>query len=193
MKLGEIADIRSGLVLSRKEAKYELDVTKTYRVLTVKSIPPDGSVNAEELYDFRSIEELDEHYLTHAGDVVIRLTHPYTAVHIDESLERLVISSLFAVIRLKTELFLPQYIALYLNSNTTENLIYRLHSTSSSPSIKKSFLEELKINKVPVEVQMKLLDYSRLHRKEKELLLDLLNQKEVHYQAIISKTITKEG
>ncbi len=193
MKLGEVAEIRIGLVLSRKEAKTESGVKKKYQALTVKSLGDNGIVNTDELFVFGSTVELEEHYLTQKDDVIVRLTYPYTAVHIDDALQGFVVSSLFAIIKLKTDLFIPEYIALLLNNNKTRNSITRLHSGSSAPSIKKSFLEGVEIKEVPLDMQMKLLDYSRLHRKEKELLLDLLNQKEVHYQAVISKTIMKEG
>lgn len=192
MKLGQVANIRSGLVLSRKEAITEAGIKKKYQALTVKSLENGGVINTDDLYVFGSTEELEEHYLTQAGDVIVRLTYPYTAVHIDDKLVGFVISSLFAIIKLKTDLLLPEYLTLFLNSHKTKNLITRLHSGSSTPAIKKSFLEDIRINKVELETQNKLVEYSRLHRKERELLNKLIDGKETQFQAVINKIMYKE-
>ena len=85
MKLGEIASVRSGLVLSRKLARE--NPAQRYRLLNLRSITPEGYIDMNETDVFDAKETLPGEYLSQVGDIVIRLSAPYTAVLIDEEYE----------------------------------------------------------------------------------------------------------
>ena len=78
MKLGNMALVRSGLVLGRKQAREKTEYR--YPLLNLKSIHPSGCIDTSLCETFDAVEPLNPEYLTHTGDVVIRLTAPYTAV-----------------------------------------------------------------------------------------------------------------
>lgn len=85
MKLGELATVRSGLVLSRKQACKGAHVKMRYPLLSFRAIHSNGYIGMEQLDGFDAAEQLSPEYLTQVGDVIIRLTSPYTAVLIDEA------------------------------------------------------------------------------------------------------------
>ena len=78
MHLGELASVRSGLVLARKESREPTPYC--YNLLTLRSIHPDGSIAQEDLSVFHASEPLKAEYLTQPGDIIVRLTTPYTAI-----------------------------------------------------------------------------------------------------------------
>lgn len=191
MKLKDVAEVRSGLVLSRKEARVE-EAKARYKSLSVKSLTEDGFIDSDELGEFNSKEQLEQAYLTQAGDVIVRLTYPFTAVCIKNDMEGYLVSSLFVIIRLKVEIMLPEFLTLLLNSNRVKNEICRLNAGRSVPVVRKSIFENLSINNISLEAQKKVVGYSDLHRKEKELLQQLADEKETLYQACLNSFIKKE-
>ena len=62
MKLGEIASVRSGLVLSRKLARE--NPAQRYRLLNLRSITPEGYIDMNEADVFDAKETLPGEYLS---------------------------------------------------------------------------------------------------------------------------------
>ena len=71
MKLGELATVRSGLVLSRKQARKGAPVKMRYPLLSFRAIHPNGYIDMEQLDGFDAAEQLSPEYLTQVGDVII--------------------------------------------------------------------------------------------------------------------------
>ena len=69
MHLGELASVRSGLVLARKESREPTPYC--YNLLTLRSIHPDGSIAQEDLSVFHASEPLKAEYLTQPGDIIV--------------------------------------------------------------------------------------------------------------------------
>ncbi len=118
MRLEKLAFIRSGLVLGRKESK-ELSEFR-YPLLNLRSIQPDGTVDTTLCELFHATEYLNPEYITREGDVVIRLTAPYTAAVITPDLEGYVIPSSFIVVRVQRDKLLPEYLVWLLNSQISK-------------------------------------------------------------------------
>jgi restriction endonuclease S subunit len=185
MKLGRIAEIRTGLVLSRKKTNLESSATKTYKLITLKSFHSDGFIDKEELDEFKTDDCLSDEYITQSRDVVIRLSAPYTAVAMTEELAGCVISSLFGIIRIKTYDIQPEYIAWYLNSKYTAGQIHREQVGSAIQVIKTSFLEELRIDIPTLDWQRQIAEFNSLYLREKNLLYRLIVEKEtLHKEAM---------
>ncbi|MDW7728085.1 MAG: hypothetical protein SCH70_13475 [Candidatus Methanoperedens sp.] len=85
MKVTNISDVQTGLVLVRKRADDKDKHALRYRMLTLKSFDPKGWLNENEIDVFFSKKKLENKYLTTKGDIIIRLTTPYTAICINES------------------------------------------------------------------------------------------------------------
>ena len=81
--LSDIAVVKTGVVLPRKQAKTQNEVIATYKQLNLKAINSNGSICVDELEEFLANEKLRAEYLTQPKDIIVRLTMPYTAVLID--------------------------------------------------------------------------------------------------------------
>lgn len=134
IKIGEVGSITTGLVVKRKQAELSERVIQTYKMLTLKSFEQDGWLNTQELEIFQSSEVLDDKYLTQEGDVIIRLSYPYASIVINKEHAGFLISSLFVVVRLGRNDLLPDYLSIYLNSESMK----RYYSKSAIGSTFKS-------------------------------------------------------
>ena len=192
MKLLNMSEVQTGLVLVRKRADaIDKDVYK-YRMLTLKSFEPRGWVKEGELDVFFSKEKVENKYLTNEGDIIIRLTTPYTAICINDKQEGLVIPSNFAIIRLKEQIYIPEFVALFLNSEIIEKKFFKSSISTTIPLIKTKHLREIDISDIPLAVQQKIVELNQLQVKEKILLSCLMKEKEKLAKASINKIIIEE-
>ncbi len=192
MELINISEIQTGLVLVRKRADAEDQDTHKYRMLTLKSFEPQGWINEGETDMFFSKEKLDNKYLTNKGDIIIRLTTPYTAICINDKQEGLVIPSNFAIIRLNGQNFIPELVALFLNSEIIEKQFFKSSISATIPLIKISHLREINIPEKTLDMQKKIVELNQLQVKEKILLSRLMEEKGKLAKTSINKIIIEE-
>lgn len=185
MKLGEIAIIRSGLVLSRKQAQEESEFQ--YLALNLRSIHPDGYIVLHELDQYTAVEKLSADYITQNGDVVIRLSSPYTAVLIDEAYAGLVVSSNFVIIRANKHFILPEYLHWLLNTPKIKRQIRENADSNVLGSIKSKFYADIDIVPITVDEQRKIAEINVLAKKERQLLTRLTEEKELYYNTLIDQ------
>jgi restriction endonuclease S subunit len=189
MQLGEIAHIKTGLVLTRKKAEVEHEVRGMYKLLTLKNITEDGIIQADSFEQFGSNDILDDHYFTEEGDVLMRLSHPHTAVYIGKECEGLLVPSYFAIIKVYHDKFLPQYIAWYLNSSEVKKELERSQAGSRIPSTNQNVLKTIPIQALSLSKQKVLIELLQLHQKEKALYRKLIAEKERWFKAVSRKII----
>lgn len=189
MKLGEIAFVRSGLVLGRKQAKEKTEYR--YPLLNLRSINPSGYIDSESCEVFDAVEPLNPEYLTHKGDVVIRLTIPYTAVLITEAFEGYVIPSSFVVVRVDYGSLLPEYLHWLLNSPKTKKRIYEGAGSNMLGAVRPRFFMEYEVAAIPLHKQRIIAELSQLAHRETQLLTELAAEKEKYYSHLIDKTYRK--
>lgn len=183
MKLGEMAYVRSGLVLGRKQARGKTEYR--YPLLNLRSIHPSGYIAAELCEVFDSIEPLNPDYLTHKGDVVVRMTIPYTAVLISEEFEGYVIPSSFVVIRANGGYLLPEYLYWLLNAQQTRSQIYEGAVSNMLGAVKPRYFADFEVEDLPLEQQRIIAELNRLAHRENQLLLKLAAEKEKYYNQMI--------
>lgn len=189
MLLGDIAEIKTGLVLTRKKATIEYNVQATYKLVTLKNIEEDGRFNNEPFEEFQSNEELDQHYFTTEGDVLIRLSYPNTVVCVGKQQSGLLVPSYFAVIRVKHTEFLAEYIAWFLNLDIVKKELERSQAGTRIPSTNKNVLKMIEVSSISLPKQQALTEILKLHHKEKELYQKLIDEKEELFKAISKKII----
>ena len=189
MELKNMSEVQTGLVLVRKRADAKDKDAYKYRMLTLKSFDPKGWLNDGELDVFFSKEKLENKYLTNKGDVIIRLTTPYTAICINESQEGLVIPSNFAIIRLIGQKIIPEFVALFLNSEIIEKKFFKSSISATIPLIKITHLRDIDIPDKQFAVQKKIVELNQLQVEEKMLLSRLMKEKEKLAKASINKII----
>ena len=186
-KIGELANITTGLVVKRKQAESTDEIVKSYKMLTLKSFTQDGWLNTDAFEDFESSEELEAKYLTQEGDVVVRLSHPNTSVVISKAQTGLLISSLFAVVRLEADILLPGYLSIYLNSGQMKSHYARQAIGSTIQIIKTSMIKDIFVKFPDLNQQQKIVELHRLILREKELLANLVEEKNLYHKELINK------
>jgi restriction endonuclease S subunit len=192
MLLGDIAEIRTGLVLTRKKAMLDLQVHATYKLITLKNINEDGTFN-EENYDlFQSNEPLEPRYFTVEGDILIRLSYPNTAVCVGKQQSGLLVPSYFAIVKVNHTNFLSEYIAWYLNTPEVKKEIERSQAGSRIPSTNQNVLKTIPIVNKTLNKQKALIKLLELHRREIELYKRLVNEKIQLFKGITEQVLNKE-
>lgn len=189
VELGKLAVVRSGLVLKRKESKSNNGIA--YPLLNLKSFREDAVLQKDSLDTFFASEKLDQSYLTQCGDIVVRLSFPYTAVLIDSTTEGIVISSNFVVIRINTETILSEYLYWLLNSEAIKKDISKNVSTNALGTVRPQYYNNLKIHLLPIDQQKTIATIHQLSRKETYLLKKLIEEKERYYTELL-RDIDKE-
>jgi len=190
MQLGDIADIKTGLVLSRKKAEIEYTAKATYKLLSLKNISEDGFLENDSFEEFVSNDELEDHYFTKEGDVLMRLSQPYTAVCIDKEYSGLLIPSYFAIIKVDQSKVMPRYIAWYLNTWNVKKELERSQAGSRIPSTNQHVLKTIPIIAASLSKQKALIELYQLHQKEKRLYKKLIEEKELLFQGIAQQILS---
>ena len=179
MKLGDAVSVRTGAVTGRKKAEKGTEQSFCYKMLNLKCLAPEGHINLNHVEDYSAREELKPNLFSQKGDVLIRLSFPYTAVLIDdESTCDLLVPSHFAVLRADREIVLPEYILWFLRRESTYQQILQNSSGSTAfGTISSGFIASLNIQILPIEKQKALGQLLLLSNKEQELLYRLAKEK----------------
>ena len=193
MKLGEMANVRSGLVLSRKQARRSTGIR--YPLLNLRSISAEGSIDRSQLDVFDAVEHLASEYVSRVDDVIVRMSSPYTAVLIDETSAGIVISSNFIIIHCNKSIILPEYLFWLLNRPETKRAIYENTSSNMLGAVKAKFFTDFDVLPLSMEDQRKIAAMNALAIKETQLLHRLACEKERYYNQLIDKIYkeTKRG
>lgn len=191
MRLDEAAVINTGLVTARKQAKGVSDSIIQYKLLNLKAINSKGFIDDSLLDDFETLEEIKPIYITQMGDVVVRLTFPFTAVLVDEIHTGMIVPSHFVVIRTNTKKIIPEYLFWLLNTEKVRQQLQQNVSSTMIGTVKPMSYAALNIQQITLEEQRKIADIYLLSKTELMLLDQLTKQKELYYKTAIDK-IQKE-
>lgn len=186
MKLKQIADARSGLVITRKQAKRLEDRCCTYPLLNLKAVSDSGNIDRSAMLPFHSTEKLAEHYLTHPNDIIVRISEPYTAVCITEETAGLLVPSHFVIVRVDLYKALPEYITWYLNRDRIAKE-FRMSCSGLLLQIKPSTVAETEIRLPDMERQRQIVELHQLALKELSLMERQLEHKRLYYKKLIEK------
>lgn len=189
MKLEEMATVRTGAVIARKTASEPREVMATYKVLNLKSCTFDGHLELQNAEEFASKEVLKDDFLTQKGDVLIRLSAPYTAVAITEEEQcGFVVPSHFAIIRANRSYLLPEYILWFLRRESTLQTIEQNSSGRTSfGTISSGFIGSLNFREIPLDKQRIIGQLVLLSDREQILLHKLAYQKEIYNKALVNQ------
>ena len=190
MKLQSLAGVRSGLVLSRKQSKEPTDYR--YPLINLRCIQQEGNIDLHKADIYEAKESLKEEYLSRQGDIVVRLTAPYTAVLIDDTTSGMVISSNFVVIRIEDKRLLPEYLFWLLNTQKVRHKIYENTTSNMLGAIKAKFLMDFELVLLPIEVQQKIAQLNLLAKKESQLLKELAAEKEKLHSSLLDQEYKRE-
>lgn len=190
IKMNHLTTIKTGLVLSRKKASQQSEFKKDYNVISLKSFNENGYYDHLYADDFIANEEIKKENLLQKGDILIRLREPNTAVYIDKDYEDTVISSLAAIVRIKSKKVNPLFLVNYLNSSFIKKQLYS--QGSAVPMLNVNFLNELEVILPSLEIQEKIAKIQSLSYKEINLLNKLKEEKQKQITTIFETIINQE-
>jgi restriction endonuclease S subunit len=191
IKLSNITEVKTGLVLSRKKAILS-DIYKfNYRVVSLKSFNEDAIYVDTFTDEFISNEEIKEDYHIKKGDILLRLREPNFAVYVDKEYENLIYPSLIVRVKLKDSRFDAHFLAHYLNSHKVKKELSVELSGTTIPMINVANVNEIKIPIISLDKQKKIVEYLKLAHQENEFLQNLIIQKH-KYSKEIFETLAQE-
>lgn len=176
MKLSEIATLQTGLVLNRKEARYEEETERVYRRVTMRSLNEYDVLKRNDIDVFPSIEELDPSILTHKNDIIAKLFTPIFPTLVKEDDEGLVIPSQLVVIRVFDEHVLPEYLRYYLSAPEVSELLLSIEGWRSQRTIKVGTFADLEIPIPPIQKQRIIAEMANTDLTRKRLYRELIEE-----------------
>jgi len=193
IKLNDIAEIKTGLVLSRKKAEAHTPSEYSYKIVSLKSFAENAIYDNSFADEFISNEQINDDYKVSLGDVLLRLREPNFAVYIDKDYDDLIYSSLMVRIRVKSDKFDPHFVAHYLNSSAVKRTLAPDVSGTTIAMIGVASLNNIKIPLVNLQTQYKIVKYLNLVRQESEILQNLAAQKQRYHKSIFENLIKEEN
>ena len=194
MIIGDVALIRTGVVISRLKKDGQKNYTSYYKVLNLKAVADEGYIMPEY------IEEMELPYIekgdcfTQMGDILVRLSAPYTAVMIKNKEQcGLVIPSHFAVIRVDKIKASPEYVYWLLKRDKNlERIILSSSGSTALGTISSGALANLPMKFVSMRKQKAIGELLLLMEREQELLNKLSAQKEQFMKLSLEKIYNEE-
>ena len=190
MKLGDCTSIRTGLVFSRKEALPN-ESNRRYRALNLRNVTAEGQILLSDVEDYYASDALKKEYFTRVGDVLLRLSAPYTAILITEEETDLLIPAHFAIIRTVKTLD-PQYLHWWLTKN--KKRFYKMASGGTMMgTISSGYVADMAFELPPIERQRQIAKLLELAKREQKLLSMLAEKKKQLTDAALKKIISEEN
>lgn len=144
-------------------------------------------IEKEHLGELQVAEELEQLYLTQEGDIIMRMSLPYTAILISKNDVGLVITSNFVRIRPNAQKIAPEFLCRMLNSEETKKKIKRATNSIVLGSVSPQVLSNLDITLLPLDTQKKMGALHHLFQREQQLLTLLQEKKEMYQTATLNK------
>ena len=193
IKISDISEIKTGLVLNRKKADKNIDEKFRYKVVSLKSFAENAIYDDAFADEFISSEQINEEYKVSQGDILLRLREPNFAVYIDKEYSDLVYTSLMVRIRVSSDKFDPHFVAHYLNSSAVKRALAPDVSGTTISMIGVASINNLKIPAINLQTQNKIVKYLNLARQESEILQNLAAQKQRYHKSIFENLIKEEN
>ena len=190
VRLGDVATVRCGLVLSRKQSPTPTNAR--YHLLNLRSINADGCVEMAMLDEYYAVESLSSEYLSQVGDVIVRLTAPYTAILVDDETAGMVVSSNFVIIRPNPRQLISGYLAWLLNTRTAKRVIFENTSSNMLGAINPKYFACMEVALPSIDRQSAIADLNALALKEGRLLRRLADEKKRYCDFIMNTLQTDD-
>ena len=189
MTINDIAVVRTGLVTARKKKDAASLGTYKYQLLNLRCIANEGYIDKNYIEPYELSEELRDDYLTRMGDILIRLSAPYTAVLINKpELCGIVVPSHFAIIRVDERYALPGYVFWVLRREKNKMTMMQNSSGSTAfGTISSGLISSLSITLLPLHEQQIIAELLCLSEREQELLQKLSEEKKTYNTLLLNQ------
>lgn len=191
MKLGEVAEVRTGAVLTRIRTEDDA-VKNSFKLINLKCVTDQGNIVFSNIEEIELPTTLKEEVFAREGDIIVKLSSPYSAAIIGQEEIGCLIPSHFAIIRAQRTKLYPPFLLWFINSDYVKKKILQNNSGSSAfGTISSGFFDSLEIKEISMEKQRLLGDYILLSLKEKMLLEQLLNKKTLYNKYFANEVFEK--
>jgi restriction endonuclease S subunit len=182
IKLHEIAEIKTGITFRNRLLD---NLEGEVEVIQMKDVDFDGNISENLVHISEDL--VKPKHLLGAGQLILLAKGKYTsACLIKESDKKLVISSAFFSLKVKHgQKVLPEYLQWYLNQPEARNYFKSFASGTSMFTLPMSVLKNLPIPLPHLPVQEKVIRMVRLRDQEKNLVLQLEDEKEKYIQQLL--------
>lgn len=190
MRIQDVAALKTGAVLSRLQ-KTETN-GQLYRAISLRNIDDDiGAIESQACVSMRFAEKISDEFLTREGDILLRLSAPYTAVYISEAADvGLLVPSHFAIVR--ADDVDAKYLYAMLDSDAVRRQLFIEGSSSTTlATISVKSIAECEIPRISRQKQERIGQYHLEAKKELRLLRRLWEEKRklnrIRYKNLIGK------
>jgi restriction endonuclease S subunit len=182
-KLGEIAKIQFGLHSS------DIETEGAIKYIQVKNFTELNEFDLDEC-NYVNLKLNEQNHLLEDDNVLFvgKGLRNFAWTYRKE-LGGAVASSIFFVLKVNSNIILPDYLTTLLNSTKYQNLFQQLGAGSSIPSIRKSELEAIIIDIPSIELQTKIVTLKKNHTEDVSLSKQIISEKEKLFNGIINKLI----
>jgi restriction endonuclease S subunit len=157
-------------------------------VLSTKNILDNGKVETQNLPKI-DLEPASQKSFTKKNDVILSNRGNFKA-GVVEATEPLLINTTLFILRIKNQTILPQYLALFLNSQVFQNKIQKHLRMAIIPTLTRKYLDEIKIPVPDIQSQQKCIDFYTTINQEIELIETKKTILQKIQQTIINKLLT---
>ena len=188
MTLDKISDINVGVVLSRKKAEYKTKDSFKYKIFNLKIYEESQNGRKIEYEEFISNEDLSE-YTTKKGDLLFRLAVPLKVIEVNEELEGKLVSNQYVIIKVNSQKYDPHFLKWFLEGKELKHQLEKYLVGTAVRTIPVLKIREIRVPEVKIDKQKEISQVIQNWDKQKNLINQLMNEKEKYYNSIINKAI----
>jgi hypothetical protein len=119
-----------------------------------------------------------EPYLVHKGDILFQARgFKHFAYYFKEGLPSAIVSASFYIVRVKTNVVIPEYLAWWLNQKPAQNYFSAHASNTAISFISKKTLSKLEIKLPSINTQNKICRIAKLQEQESKLKYELTEKR----------------
>ena len=172
ISLEKIAKIYSGI---RNSSMKDTEPTYQYDIITLTN-ENNFRINKNQLETIKTNKKLDEKYLLKKGDIIMRLTPPYTSRIIEFNEKNVTTTSNYAIIKVN-ENYSPEILNFYLNSYYIKKQIHQVSEENSMKvvniiNIKKFNIIQIEEDKKETYINLIETFKNKKHLMEKQIQLE---------------------
>lgn len=186
MLLEDITEIAIGVVLKRKEAKYQTNDTYEYKIFNIKSY--DEKIEYDSFYSNENLEN----FVAQKGDILFRLSYPIKVIEVDDEIEGKLVNNQYCIIRMSdknSKTYNIDFIKWFLESDNAKQQFEKILIGTTIRSVPVVKLRQLKIPEINKDEQEKISKVVNSWNREKYLYKKMIMEKEKYYNSIINKVI----
>lgn len=183
-RLRDIVDIRIGY---QSRSGIDVDAASPYRIIQIRDV--------KELIDWQSVvafkpERDTEGHLVVDGDVLLSCRGGgHVGVLLSGVPPNTVASGNFYVLRLRTRLVLPAYLAWYLNQPAAQEFLERRSQGTRVALLTRADVSELEVPIPPLAIQERVVHLAMLRRAERNMLRQLEAKRDTFVSTICNHAI----